>query len=275
MGRFRSEAIFFQLNPALSVQVTDRLSIAAGPVAALGRIILDDNPLAGLNLTGTYPRGDGTRYHWGLGGQLGFHYVHNCCWEFGGNVKSPTWFEPFRYYGEDAFGLARTDKVNVTLPMVLTGGVAYRGFEFMLLTADVRYFDYTSTELFGDPAAYRPDGGVTGLGWKDAFSANVGCEIQLTDRFVGRLGYMFVSGVVEDATTFFNIGSDLGYQHVPTVGASFQFSQSASISLAYNYAAPWGSTGPYVLPGVGTVPGTSVSTETDVHIGTLGVNVRY
>ncbi len=275
MGGIKAEAQFFQMNPAISVQVTDRLSIAAGPVASLGRIISDGNVFAGLNANGLYPYGDGTRYHWGLGGQLGFHYVHNCCWEFGGNIKSPTWFEPFRYFGEDANGLGRTDKLNVTLPMVLTGGVAYRGFDFMVLTADVRYIDYTSTELFGDPAAYRPDGGVTGLGWKDAFSVAVGSEVQLTDRLVGRMGYIFASNIIDESTTFFNVASDLGWQHVPAVGATFQFTENASISFAYNYVASWGSTGPYVLPGVGALPGTSVTTQTDAHIGTLGVNVKY
>ena len=275
LGGVRSDALFFHLNPAISVKLTDRLSIGGGPIVGLGKVILDENIFAGLNANGLYPRGDGTRYHWGLGAQLGFHYVHNCCWEFGANIKTPTWFEPFRYFGEDAMGLGRTDKVNVTLPMVISGGLAYRGLDSIVLTADLRYFDYSSTETFGDPAVYEADGGVAGLGWKDVFSVAIGAQLQLTDRLVGRLGYMYASDLIDDSTAFFNVASDLSYRHIPTVGASYQLSDCASLSVAYNYVAPWGATGPYVLPGVGPVAGSSVTTETDVHIATLGINVRY
>ena len=275
IGGVRSDAVFFHVKPAISVKVNDQLSIGGGPIVGLGKVTLDENILVGVNANGTYPRGDGTRYHWGLGAELGFHYVHNCRWEFGGSIKTPTWFEPLRYFSEDASGLRRTDVVNFMLPTVLSGGAAYKGFEFIVLTVDVRHFDYTSADTLGDPATYEADFGVAGLGWKDVFSVAVGAQLQLTERLTGRLGYMYASDLIDDSTAFFNIASNLSYRRIPTVGASYQLNEGAALSVAYNYVTPWRATGPYVLPEVGPVPGSSITTELDVHIATVGINVRY
>jgi len=275
VGGFKSDAQFFQLNPALSFRLTDRLSVGLGPVVGLGKVAFDENIFVGANANGAYPRGDGTRYHWGMGAQLGMHYVHNCCWEFGANVKSPTWFESMRYFSEDAQGLPRTDEVDIDLPMIVSGGLAYKGMPGKILTADVRYVDYTSTEGFGDAAEYRQDGSVSGLGWNDQLSVALGAQIQLTERLIGRMGYIYASDLIDDSNTFFNIASDLSYRHVPTVGATWKLSQIASVSFAYNYVFEWGSTGPYVFPGIGEIPGTSVTTSLDSHIAVFGVNVRY
>jgi long-chain fatty acid transport protein len=276
LGGIKSDALFFQLAPALSMRLTDRLSFAAGPVIGMGKVTLDDNAFVGANADGLYPRGDGTRYHWGMGAQFGVHYVHNCCWEFGANVKTPVWFEPFRYFSEDASGLRRLDEVDIDLPMIVSGGLAYKGFEYVLLTADLRYLDYTSTEGFGDSPSYQANGAANGLGWKDQFAMGLGAQFQLTERLIGRLGYIYTSELFDDeSSTFFNLASDLSYRHVITLGSSFELNKSASISAAYNYLLPWASSGPYILPGAGAIPGTSVSTDFDAHILTVGLNVRY
>lgn len=275
VGAMKSDALFFQLNPALSLRLTDRISVGFGPAIGLGKVTIDDNVLAPLNADGTYPRGDRSRYHWGIGAQFGVHYVHNCCWEFGANLKTPTWFETFRYFAEDADGLPRTDRVDLDLPMIVSGGVAYRGLEWTVLTADIRYFDYTSTEGLGDPAIYAEDGRLRGLGWNDVFSLAVGGQCQLTQRLTGRAGYMYCTNPIDDSKAFVNIASQLGYQHIPTIGATYHLNCHASISLAYNYLLGWEATGPYVLPGVGAIPGSNVRSKLDTHIATFGVNVRY
>lgn len=275
VGGIKTEAIFYQLNPAFSIKLTDRLSVGGGPVIGLGKVSFDDNAFVGLNANGMYPRGDGTRYHWGLGAQFGFHYIYDRCWEMGANFKTPTWFESLRYFSEDAAGLPRTDKVNIDLPTIVSVGVAYKGLPFTVVTADVRYLAYTSADGLGDSAAYRADGSVAGLGWQDQFSFSLGAQFQLNNRLTGRVGYIYTSDLVDDSTTFFNVGSDLSYRHAPTVGATYNLNSNTSVSFAYNYLLEWGSTGPYVLPGVGPIAGSSVSTEFDAHIVTVGANVRY
>ncbi|RMF40411.1 MAG: hypothetical protein D6753_11795, partial [Planctomycetota bacterium] len=157
----------------------------------------------------------------------------------------------------------------------VSGGLAYKGLEYVTLTTDLRYFDYTSTEAFGDPAAYGADGRALGLGWKDVFSVSFGAQVEWTDRLTLRTGYTFATDLIDDSTTFFNVASDLGYQHVPAFGLSYRLSSKATLSASYQYVARWRSSGPYVLPGLGAIPGSSVTTESDAHIATLGVNVKY
>ncbi|MCA9138067.1 MAG: outer membrane protein transport protein [Planctomycetales bacterium] len=275
VGGINSEAQFFQLAPALSVRLTERLSMAAGPVVGLGKVTVDENIFAPLNANGTYPRGDGARFHWGLGAQLGFHFVHDCNWEFGVNLKTPVWFEDFRYHAEDATGLPRTDSIDIDLPMIVSGGLAYRGMEYVLLTADIRYLGYNWADGLGDPAAYQADGSVDGLGWKDQFALAIGAELQLTERIIGRLGYVYASELFDDENTFFNLASDLSYRHMPTFGASYRCNDHTTISAAYNYLISWDSSGRYVLPGAGSIPGSSVTTDFAGHILTVGLNARY
>ena len=275
VGGVKSEAQFYQLAPAFSLRLTEKLSMGVGPTVNFGRILIDDNAFVGLNADGTYPRGDGTRYHWGAGFQIGMHYVHDCNWELGVNYKSPTWFEAFEYHSEDAAGLPRTDELDIDLPMIFTGGLAYRGINYTVLTADFRFVGYDSADGLGDPASYLASGAVDGLGWNDVFSFGLGAQVQLTDRLVGRVGYIYASELFDDASTFFNVPAELSYRHVPTCGGSLCISENATLSVGYQYLISWDSSGPYVLPGVGAIPGTNVSTDSDAHIVTCGVNVAY
>lgn len=275
VGGIKSDAIFFQMNPAIALKLTDRLSFGFGPTIGMGKIALDENPFVAPNANGLYPRGDGTRYHWGLGAQAGFHYLHNCNWQFGTNVKTPTWFESFRYFSEDANGLPRTDTIDVTLPLIISSGTAYTGLPGATLTADVRYLNYADTDGLGTPGGYRADGSVTGLGYRDQFAVALGAQFDLTCRLIGRVGYTYASDLINDEDTFFNLASDLSYQHITGGGFTYHLSESVSVSGAYNYIWEWGSAGPYNLPGVGPVPGSAIAINADLHVATIGVNVRY
>ena len=276
LGRFQTDASFFQMSPSVALTLTPRLAIGFGPVINMGRIFLGQNGLVPPNLpSATFPRGNGTRYHWGLGAQLGFYYMFNDALQIGGNIKTPMWFEPFRYHSETDLGTPRVDEVSVTLPMIVSLGAAYKGFQNAIFTADVRYLNYNDADAFGDPAGFGPMFNATGLGWNDVFSVHVGSQFQVTPRLTWRMGYMYVTNLFPSSATFFNVGSDVGYRHAPTFGGSFALNESTSFSFAYNYVPDWGTTGPVVAPVVGPIPGTSVTNRTSAHIATFGINVRY
>ena len=205
IGGIRAEAQYFQLAPALSLKLTERLSVGFGPTIGMGRLTFDANSYVAPNTSGQYPRGDGTRFHWGLGAQLGFHYIHNCCWEFGANLKTPIWFESLRYLSEDDNGLPRRDKIDFDLPMILSGGLAYKGFEHLIVTTDLRYFNYSAADGFGDAPSYRADGAANGLGWDDILALGLGAQAQLSERITGRLGYIFSSELFNKQDTFFKL----------------------------------------------------------------------
>ena len=90
-------AEFYQIVPTVCFAVTEKLSVGFAPTLTLAR--LDVNPVvfvapddsAGTGYT--YPTGDGTRYHFGGGFQLGVYYAADEAWHFGFCFKSPQWFE--------------------------------------------------------------------------------------------------------------------------------------------------------------------------------------
>ena len=275
LGNVQAEATFFQVAPSFAYVLTDKLSVGFGPTVTMGRITIDDNVFAVPNANGLYPQGNGTRYHWGLGAQLGFYYQHNSLWSFGANLKTPTWMEPLRYFGETATGLPRVDKNNFDLPLIATFGTAYRPNDNSIFTVDLRYFNYTDTSGWGDDAGFNADLTANGLGWDDVFSLHLGSQVRMTQRLTARAGYLYASELFDDEDTFFNVGSDLSYQHAVSVGGSYDLSCNTQLSFAYTYTFPFESTGPFVAPGIGPIPGSSVTNDVTIHLVDFGVNVRY
>ena len=56
-----------------------------------------------------------------------------------------------RFNARDPAGLPRRLYLQATLPAVYSWGVAWRGIDRLTLAADLRYFDYKRTSLFGTP----------------------------------------------------------------------------------------------------------------------------
>jgi long-chain fatty acid transport protein len=281
VGRVQGEAVFYQIPMVLSIKVTDHLAIAAGPTLAMGRLSLNRNFFAAPNADLSYPAGNGTRYSFGGGAQLGLFYTPSCRWSFGANIKSPTWMETFRYHSEDENGNPRTDKVNFDLPMMVTFGTGFRPNNNLLLTSDLRFTDYHNTEGFGDDAQFQADGAVSGLGWRSVFSAHLGARAKLTEKFYGMAGYVYCDKLIPDESSFFNLGSDLGYRHGFSMGGTWMCNSCLGLTAAYNYFPEWGATGPVVTPiqagpfPPGPIDGSSVAQRVSAQSLTLGVNVAY
>ncbi|MGI9519387.1 MAG: OmpP1/FadL family transporter, partial [Pirellulaceae bacterium] len=275
LGKVQGDVMYFQVPVSVSWQLSDKLVFAAGPTLTISKLSIDENAFVSPNANGLYPRGNGTRYHFGGGAQFGLYYVPDCCWSFGANLKTPAWIESLRYRSEDAAGLPRVDTIDVDLPLQAIFGLGYRASPHVLVTADVRYTDYENTDGWGDPAEFQQDFSVAGLGWRSVFSGHFGARLRLTEQLIGSFGYMYSDGVVEDDATFFNVGSDLGYGHGFSVGGTWRLNCCAAFNIAYAYFPEWNSTGPFVAPGIGAIPGSSITNRTDAHALTVGVNVNY
>jgi len=280
LGHVYADAQYFQIVPTISYDVTDRLSIGFGPTITLARLMAD--PLSFVppddgdgSLVATYPSGCATRYSWGGGFQAGLYYAANCRWQYGFTFKSPQWFEPFRYNASDEAGLPRLEKVHFDYPMILSLGTAYKGFERWLLACDVRYFDYRNTAGFGDAAAYSPTGAVTGLGWQSVVSVHLGAQYQAARRLILRFGYQYNDNPIGSDEAFFNVASPLIIQHVASTGLTYSITDRLSFSLAYVHGFENSVSGPFQLPAVGALAGTSVTSKISADALVAGVTMRY
>jgi long-chain fatty acid transport protein len=274
LGRISTEAAFMEVNPVISVALSDNFSVGAGPIVAMGQVALEPFVFDAPNLNG-YPAGRSTRYHWGGGVQVGAYYITDANWHFGASVKSPIWFETFRYFSQDAVGLPRVLHKDVELPMIVSLGTSYSGIPDWIFAADLRFLDYHNADGFGEPTTFGANGALAGIGWDSVFAVALGVQRRLTDSLYVRAGYTWNDSPIDDVDSFFNMASPLMYEHMLSGGASIQLCDCVAFNVAYSYLFESEVTGPIVLPGLGPIPGSSVTNQMDAHFGSFGVTALY
>jgi long-chain fatty acid transport protein len=279
VGAVYSELALIQYAPTAALWLTDRLSIGFAPTFTMGSLSVDPGffaPPDDANGDGfpTYPSATHSRWHWGLGFQVGVYYETEGPWSFGASFKSPQWFESFEFRATDEVGNPRRLAVNVDYPMIVSGGVGFRPHPSLLWAADVRYIDYENTDGFGNPAGFAPDASVTGLGWRSVFAVATGLHYELNPRTSARIGYLFNENPIPAQTAFFNIASPPIFQHAIFLGGSRRLTDNIALSLSYLHAFENEIQGPYFTP-LGVVPGGSVGIDQVTNALTMALQVYF
>ncbi|MCA9132407.1 MAG: outer membrane protein transport protein [Planctomycetales bacterium] len=275
LGRVSSEASFMQIAPVLSLALHDRFSIGLGPTITTGQIGVEPFVFDAPNSNGQYAAGRASRYHWGAGAQLGMYYIHNEDVRFGASLKSPTWMEQFEFFSTDAAGNPRRLTADIDLPLILSLGTSYAGFEHWLLALDVRFLDYGNTAGLGDVAEFDATGQLQGLDWSSVFATALGAEYRFNESLAVRAGYTFNQNPVSNREAFFNLATPLIYQHMLSYGLSAATSESTTLHLAHSYMLENTRTGPLYAPGIGALAGTQVENRMDAHFLSFGLSVLH
>ena len=144
-------------------------------------------------------------------------------------MSSPQWFEPYTYNSENPLnGNPSNPKVNLNFPLTASLGLAYRGFDKMLIASDFRYLDYRNTNGFRR-GGFGPGGVLEGLGWQSIFAYALGIQYQWTDSFSTRIGYTFSMNPVGPAMTTYNLGSPTIIMNSLAIGCSYNLTQAFKI----------------------------------------------
>ena len=286
-GRIYTEAAFIDLAPTVSYALTERLAFGVAPIATMAKLEVEPMVFSGLDnangdIVSTYPRGQGSRYTWGGGANLGLFYLVNDSWRFGASVKTPRWMEEFRFHTEDEIGNPLVGRFDVELPMVVSVGTSFGSTNSGLVAVDVRYVDYENAAGFGDRGLDATTGRLNGLGWKSILTVASGVQMRLSDTLLGRLGYVYNQNPIRDSLTQYNVGAPLHYEHTISGGLSYQPVCHISINLSYAYSFESEISGPITLPPNAptatpptVVPGSLVSSTLSSHAVDLGVTVKY
>jgi hypothetical protein len=111
------------------------------------------------------------------------------------------------------------------------------------------------------------------------FESGAPVEQRLALSTVGAIRFTFA---LDTLTTKTRLGAvkrclaaPLFYEHMLSAGASWFLANNLSLNAAYSYYLPKEISGPVALPGVGVIPGASVSQSLDVHILSVGLSVRF
>ena len=274
LGQITSEASFLQIAPVLSMAVTERMSFAAGPLVTTGQIGIEPFVFDSVNGDNTYSSGRATHYHWGGGFQLGTYFLMTPEWQLGASYKSKAWMETFEFTGADENGLPRTLTADIDLPSVLSLGTGYTGFDQWLFAADIRYFDYANADGFGDDATYDGTGKLGGLDWSSVFALALGAQRSVGERLVLRGGYSYNQNPIRESESFFNMASPLIYEHVLSMGGSYKLNEKVAVNVAWSHYFENTRTGAVILPGVGAVPGSSITNRLSADFLSFGIVMK-
>ncbi len=279
-GRVASEAQFLQLAPVLSYQVSENLAVGLGPTVTMGKLHADplvfaspDDPDGMGPAAARYPIGMGSRYHMGLGAQLGLYYTGMQDLTLGASIKSPQFMEQFRFQTQSQTGMPRYIKWDMDLPMIVSVGAAWHGIPDAVMAIDMRYYDYRNTDGLGE-SGFNPDGSLKGLSWRNIFSVGIGGRWRMNQLMTVGAGYQYNPSPLQDPDSTFAIAAPLMQQHILFGGATLHFSEQVSLHAGYTWIADSDVTGP-IVTAAGPVPGSEVTNGLSAHLISMGVSVTY
>lgn len=232
LGPQASAITVLQIAPTASYQVNDCLAVGFSPMVDVSAVSFDPAFFGPLSSTGPlapqqFPTGSHSRPFWGGGFRGGVTYKPTNCVTTGFSYTSPQWFETWEFNTRDASGNAFTLRVPFSLPQIFSTGVAYTGIEKLLLAADLRYFDYSTTKLMGQPIQQG------GAGWKNIWAVSFGGKYQVTDRVAVLAGYLFNENPIPGNLALFNTLLPAITEHTITCGMYSQVNDNIGISLGY------------------------------------------
>ena len=169
----------------------------------------------------------------GLGAQGGLRYQVDKDFSLGLSLSSPTWFHSYSWTVLDGPG---TETINFRMnrPLTAQAGINYAVAEPTHLVADVGYIAYGSTSGF-DNSGFLPNGSIAGLGWKDAWTFELGLQQSLTKDITVRIGYNYCSDPIPANMTFYNVGSPLDIEQHISVGTSVALAPGLTLDLSYTH----------------------------------------
>jgi long-chain fatty acid transport protein len=269
LGPSVAQLAILQTAGLVSLQLTDRLSVGAGPV--VDTILASFAPafFGGVNnAMGTtlfsLPTATGGRAFWGGGFKVGAFYHLLPRFDVGLGYTSPQWIDTPTFYSRDQVGNPLTILLPMRLPAVYSGGFSVKPSEQLLVAVDCRFIDNSNSTPFGQP----PISG--GLGWNDIFAAAVGARYQFGTRLAAMLGYSYNTPVFPGARSLFNVQAPTITQHVVSAGVTARIAENFYASLAYAYFVHNSVTGSALQ-----IPGGSTTITSDLHSIFLTMTVKF
>jgi len=267
LGNVYSRLTVLQVAPTLAWRAHERIAIGVAPTVTIAELTANPATVAPPDDANgdsfpTYPNGTQSKFHWGGGVQLGVYVELDGGLRLGASWKSKQSFEQFEWNSADEIGAPRRLTFDFEYPMIVSAGLGYVGVERLTLAGDLRWIDYEGAKGF-EPAGYRADGAVTGLGWKSVWALSLGAQYELTPDWRVRGGYSYGENPIADDVAMFNVASPSITDHIVYGGLTWRVAPAWALSGTALHAFENSVRGPVVSP-LGEVPGTAVQTDLSV-----------
>lgn len=260
-GALSSEYRLMQLTPTFAWRFNDALSIGFAPVLNYATLELSPNfyaPPDDANGDGfaNPPGGTASDEAWGAGFQVGVMFRTTAGIDLGASFKSPQWCEEFHFNGEDETGRARSSRVRLDVPMIVSLGLGCRAIERVRFGVDVRYIDYENTRGF-ESARPRANGELKGLGWKSVWVLSTGIRVEPIEDLFLSAGYAWSSRAVRDPDAYANVATPAVIEHQLSGGIAWECCDDLTFAVSGVYGFRNTASGPFRTP-AGSVPGTQL-----------------
>lgn len=208
--------------PAVSYEVTDRLSVGAGLLVDVVMFSADlavPNPNPALPGTFIQTAGSGrTEVSYMMGFQLGLLYDINECWSAGFSYTSRQWqLSDFSHYEDLIPGFEMPPEVRF--------GVACQVTDWLQLSADYKFIGWENIGIFGRLP-------LQGFGWKDQHTIGIGAQALLTERLIARLGWNYGKSPIDTNVVFANGIFPAIYEHHLACGVELMLGDHHALAIS-------------------------------------------
>lgn len=214
----------FKVSPTLAYAITDKLTVGVAPQLGYQSLALK-TPAFALPQVGEF----------GIGASLGAIYHLTPQLQAGLAYTSKMNVHEYTFNGTVG---TTTDKytMKMDVPQTVAGGIAYRPMSGLLLEADIKWIDYSSTM---DRIALRDSSGATtrtlAFGWSDQTVYSIAAEYEAFKGITFRAAYNYGKSPIESEDVSGNFGSIAVIEHHASVGLTKQWNSAIATSVSYTH----------------------------------------
>jgi len=185
----------------------------------------------------------------GLGVTLGAKVTPIKMLTIGLAYETKSFFQDFAYNTPGG-----VDKLTFNQPGVLTGGVAVRPLEMLLVAADVSWIDWPTTNGADLPAYSQNSSGAMpwNMNWSSQVVFKIGVEVTPLEWLAVRAGFNYGKMPLDPSRAFENIAFPAVAETHLTLGAGFNLGKHVAINLGGMWAPSTSISGSNPLPPMGT-----------------------
>ena len=185
----------------------------------------------------------------GLGVTLGAKITPIKMLTIGLAYETKSFFQDFAYNTPGG-----VDKLTFDQPGVLTGGVAVRPLEMLLIAADVAWIDWPTSNGENLPAYSQNASGAMpwNMNWSGQVVFKIGVEVTPIDWLAVRAGFNYGKMPLDASRAFENIAFPAVAETHLTLGAGFNLGKRVTINVGGMWAPSTSISGENSLPPMGT-----------------------
>jgi len=276
-GDVRSSLYVIRIPIGLAGYTKDRWSWGVNIAPSVGRNLFTPAAFAmpgfGANLHPIYATVQNQDIRFGFGAQGGLRFQVDKDMSLGLSVSTPTWFQTYSWSVTDPSGVSRNVTFKMNRPLTAQMGMNYTVSDATHVVADVGYIGYGSTSGF-DNSGFRANGSIAGLGWKDAYTFELGIQHAFSPGMVGRVGYNYCSDPIPANMTFYNVGSPLHLAQHACVGFSYEVAPHATVDVSYTHGFSHTQSSAWYTP-YGAVPGSVLTSQVSGDEFAIGTTFKF